>query len=56
MLKRIWAALLTGMATTLGAIVVTKASEAIDQSNVKDWLKNKFDNLKNRIHRKKDEP
>lgn len=56
MLKHFWKALLGGMASTLGAIIVTKASKALDQTDTKDWLKDKFDRLKNQIHRRKNGP
>lgn len=56
MLKKFWAAFLTGMASTLGAIVITEASKSAELNDVKSWLKNKFNKLKNRIHRRKNEP
>lgn len=56
MIKRFWAYLVSGMASTLGAIIITKVSKAIDQDGIKDKLKAKINKLKNRIHKEKDEP
>lgn len=56
MLRKFWIAFLTGMASTLGAIIVTRASKELDQASTKGWLKDKFDKLKSHLRKKKNGP